>query len=167
MTFRAKIEIAGVNPYVLVSCARAAKVRTNWRRPMPVLVRINGKPETPWHINMMPRGDGSFYLYLHGHVRTASGTKVEDRVTVEIEFDEKYKNGPLHPMPRWFRSALRSNPPALEAWNKLSPSRKKEVLRYFAGLKSEAARERNLARAISVLSGSAERFMGRLWVAGE
>src|SRR5436853_5166 len=55
---------------------------------------------------MMPVGDGSFYLYLHGDVRKASGTKVGDRVRVEAGFDSKYRNGPQHPVPSWFRSAL-------------------------------------------------------------
>jgi uncharacterized protein YdeI (YjbR/CyaY-like superfamily) len=49
------------------------------------------------------------------------------------------------------------------AWNALSPSRKKEILRYFANLKSRDARERNIRRAVAVLSGSPERFMGRSW----
>ena len=134
---------------------------------MPVLVRVNGEPKKPWRINMMPRGDGSFYLYLHGHVRAASGTKVTDRVTIELDFDEKHRNGPLHPMPRWFQAALKANPEAKSSWSKLPPSRKKEVLRYFAGLKSEEARFRNLERAIHVLNGNADRFMGRLWKDGK
>ncbi len=45
---------------------------------------------------MMPIGDGSFYLYLHGSVRKASNTKVGDKVSVEIEFDSEYQNGPMH-----------------------------------------------------------------------
>ncbi len=167
MKFRGTIKIVGVNPYVHVSRIRAARLRAGWRRPMPVLVRINGEPKKPWRINMMPKGDGSFYLYLHGHVRKASGTKVEDHVTVEIEFDHQYRNGPQHPLPKSFRSALLEHPEAKKAWTKLSPSRKKEILRYFASLKSEAARSRNIERAIHVLSGSRERFMGRLWSEGK
>lgn len=81
---------------------------------------------------MMPAGDGSFYLYLNGDVRKASGTAVGDRVRVEIEFDAAYKNGPQHPMPRWFRQALAENPLASKNWTALPPSRKKEILRYFA-----------------------------------
>ncbi|HEX5316321.1 MAG TPA: DUF1905 domain-containing protein, partial [Candidatus Kapabacteria bacterium] len=71
LSFQATIKIQGINPYVIVSAARAAKLRPG-RKAMPVLVRINGKPEKAWRINLMPRGDGSFYLYLHGAVRKAS-----------------------------------------------------------------------------------------------
>ena len=67
--FRSLIEIENINPYVLVSARRAARIRKGWRKPLPVRVRVNGKPEKPWRINLMPVGDGSFYLYLHGDVR--------------------------------------------------------------------------------------------------
>jgi hypothetical protein len=51
----------------------------------------------------------------------------------------------------------------LKNWTALIPSRKKEILRYFAGLGSPDARARNLARALQVLAGESGRFMGRVW----
>ena len=167
LRFRAVMKIDGVNPYVLISAERASKLQPNWRKPMPVLVQINGQPQEPWRINMMPIGDGSFRLYLHEKVRKASSTGVGDRVEVEVRFDGKYKGGPAHPMPVWFRAALGKNSVARKNWEALIPSRKKEILRYFASLKSAEARERNLARAIRVLSGKGERFMARSWSEGK
>jgi len=166
LKFSAVVKILGINPYVIVSAARAAKLRPG-RMAMPVRVRINGMPPKAWRINMMPRGDGSFYLYLHGVVRKVSGTKVGDRVEVEVELDREYRNGPMHPMPAEFRARLAKNLAAKRAWDELIPSRKKEVLRYFAGLKSEEARARNLERAMHVLSGNTARFMGREWKGGK
>jgi hypothetical protein len=163
LRFRSVIEINGINPFVLVSAKRAARLRKGWRKPMPVLVRVNGKPEKAWRINLMPVGDGSFYCYLHAYVRKASRTKVGDTVSVELEFDGAYKNGPMHPLPSWFKAALNKNRIARSAWEKLSPSRKKELLRYFSRLKSSEAQERNLERAIHVLAGGKARFMGRAW----
>jgi hypothetical protein len=163
LRFRSMIEMNGINPYVLVSAKRAMRIRKGWRKPMPVLVRVNGKPEKAWRINLMPIGDGSFYCYLHGDVRNASRTKVGDTVSVELAFDDAYKNGPLHPMPSWFKTALNKYWPARAAWGKLSPSRKKELLRYFSRLKSAEAQQRNLQRAIHVLAGGKARFMGRSW----
>jgi len=159
--FVAIIKMRGINPFILVSASRAMAIQPGWRKPLPVLVRINGKPKDPWHINMMPAGDGSFYLYLHGDIRKASGTAAGDRVRVQIEFDAAYKNGPQHPMPKWFKQALAANPQAMTNWTALIPSRKKEILRYFSRLTSPAARARNLVRAISVLSGEPGRFMAR------
>jgi bacteriocin resistance YdeI/OmpD-like protein/uncharacterized protein DUF1905 len=164
--FTAVIKIRDVNPFILVSALRANAVKPGWRKPLPVLVRINGAPADAWHINMMPVGDGSFYLYLHGDIRKASGRAVGDRVRVEIEFDASYRNGPQHPMPRWFKQALGANSQAMKNWTALIPSRKKEILRYFSRLNSPDARARNLAKALHVLSGDTGRFMGRAWKNG-
>ena len=167
ITFSAVMKITGLNPYVLVSPARVTALHKNWRKPMPVLVQINGQPDPPWHINMMPVGDGSFYLYLHESVRKASDTKVGDRVDVWVAFDEEYRNGPMHPMPDWFQKELDANPTASAAWEALPPSRQKEVLRYFAWLKSDEAKARNLERVMHVLSGKPGRFMARDWQDGK
>jgi len=132
------------------------------------LVRINGEPAEAWRINMMPVGDGSFYLYLHGDVRKASGTAVGDRVRVEIEFDASYRNGPQHPMPTWFRRGLAGNPLARKNWKALTPSRRKEVLRYFSRLSSPEARTRKPGespwRCFSGESGAV--YWGRAWKKG-
>lgn len=165
-TFTAAIKIRGINPFILVSAVRANAIKPGWRKPLPVLVRINGKPESAWRINMMPVGDGSFYLYLRGDVRNASDTKVGDRVRVEIDFDASYQNGPQHPMPQWFKQGLLGNPQAMKNWKALAPSRKKEILRYISGLKSPDARARNLSKALHVLSGETGRFMARTWENG-
>lgn len=165
--FRAKIEIYDGNPYVLVSSERATRLQKNWHRPMPVIIQINEQPNPAWRINMMPIGDGSFYLYLHGDVRKASKTKVGDTVNVDVVFDESYKNGPMHPMPNWFQEALEENDTAKNNWAKLPPSRQKEILRYFSWLKSDEAKKRNLAKAIDVLNGEEGRFMARSWKDGK
>jgi hypothetical protein len=160
------IEIRGVNPFVAVSASQASTLKPGWRKPLPVLVRINGDSAIAWRTNMMPDGNGNFYLYLHGNMRKASGTKVGDRVRVEIEFDAAYRNGPQHPMPKWFRQALDGNAQAKKNWSALIPSRKKEILRYLSRLVSADARIRNQAQALLVLSGQDGRFMGRAWKNG-
>lgn len=99
-------------------------------------------------------------------MRKISGTSVGDRVSVQIDFDASYRNGPQHPMQTWFKQALAASPEAKKNWRKLIPSRKKEILRYFSRLNSAGARARNLARALRVLSGGTGRFMGRAWEAG-
>jgi hypothetical protein len=132
---------------------------------MPVLVRIDGAPEKPWRINLMPKGDGAFFLYLHGQVRKASGTRVGSRVLVELAFDEGYRPGPGR-MPAYLASALKANPKAAAAYRSLSPSRQKELVRHFARLKSAEAKARNLEAALRVLSGEKGRFMARDWEGG-
>ena len=66
-------------------------------------------------------------------------------------------------MPKWFRDALEGNHRAQKNWDALTPSRQKEILRYLAQLKSSEARDRNLGKALKVLSGDEGRFMARAW----
>ena len=106
MKFTARIQLRGINPYVLVDAVRAGRIKPGWKRAMPVLIRINGEPDPAWPINMMPVGDGSFYLYLDATVRLASGTAVGDRVEVTIDFDEGYQTGPQHAMLPEFAAQL-------------------------------------------------------------
>lgn len=156
MNFRARIEIRGINPYVRVSAARAEQIKAGWRRPLPALVRVNGHPKAkPWRINMMPAGNGDFYLYLAGVVRSASRTKVGDMVSVAVEFDAEYRGGPLTPMPRGLRAALKRDADAMRAWEALTPSSKKEVIRYLAALKSPEALKRNVVKFADQLAGRA------------
>ena len=167
ISFEAVIEIRGINPFVEVNAAWAEALKAGWRKPLPVVVRINGKPVRGHRINMMSAGNGSFYLYLNGIVREAAEASVGDRVTVELEWDADYRGGPQHPMPTSLRTALKKDPKAWQNWTALTPSRKKEILRYFAGLKSPEARERNLLKALKVLSGEPGRFMARTWKDGK
>ncbi|MDH5821959.1 YdeI/OmpD-associated family protein [Luteimonas sp. RD2P54] len=158
--------LVGINPYVPVTAAQAAKLKQHWRGPMPVRYRIDGRPRTPWRINMMPYGDGSFCLYLHAAARAAAETQVGDEIEVELTFDDAYHAGPVDPMPAWFEDALSLDRAAGEAWEALTPSLQKEILRYFARLKSPQAQERNLHKALHVLAGGEGRFLARDWRAG-
>jgi hypothetical protein len=152
VAINAKMEINGVNPFVRVSAKNATRLKPNWRRPLPVRIRVNGQPNPPWRINLMPIGDGSFYLYLHADVRKASGTQVGDVVNVQIQLDREYKRGPAPVMPVWFAAALKRNARANRGWKRLTPSRQKEIARYLSGLKSEAAQQRNLQKVLGMLA---------------
>ena len=165
--FQATIKIRGINPYVRVNARIASQLKKSWRKPLPVTVRINELPRKPWRINLMPVGDGSFYLYLHESVRNASRSKVGDRVTVDLSFDDRYRSGPAYPVPALLRVALKKNGAAKSVWDALIPSRKKEIVRYFAMLKSPEAKTRNMERIMRVLGGATARFMGRTWKGGK
>jgi hypothetical protein len=167
LVLRAVVELTGVNPYVRVGSDQSALLKAGWRRPMPVVVRINGAPHKLWRTNMMPVGKGAFNLYFHGEMRTASQTAVGDIVALELWFDEEYVDGPQHPLPPWFQTALDLNGAARANWERLPPSRQKELLRYFDRLKSAEAIERNMNAVLHVLAGNTGHYMGRDWVDGK
>jgi hypothetical protein len=127
---------------------------------------INEGPTTPWRTNLTPSGDGSFRLYLHGATRKTANIGVGDKVRIGIEVDNDYYSNPAHPMPQWFQAALDTDSVINDNWLRLSPSQRKEVVRYLGSLKSQDARERNPQRALRVLRGESGRFLGRNWVDG-
>lgn len=129
---------------------------------MPVIVRINGTGDA-WRTHVMPTGAGRFRLYLHGAMRKSAGVEVGDEVDVGVSFDAHYRSGPVHPMPASFAGGLHRSPAARSAWRALPASQKKEMLRYFAGLKSAQALDRNITRALRVLADGRGRFLGRSW----
>jgi Bacteriocin-protection, YdeI or OmpD-Associated/Domain of unknown function (DUF1905) len=167
LVLTAAIELTGVNPYVRVGADQAALLGPGWRRPMPVVLRINREQSWLWRTNMMPVGEGAFNLYLHGEMRKASQTAVDDLVSLEVWFDDAYVNGPQHPVPAWFQAALDLDSSARANWELLPPSRQKELLRYFDRLQSAEAIERNLNAVLHVLAGNPGHYMGRDWAEGK
>lgn len=157
------MEIIGVNPFIMVSAWDASQLRRNRRGPIPVRFRVKAKSTRTWRINLMPIGDGRFRLFLNENIRKESNLRVGDIVDIEAQFDGQYRNGPLHSMPDWFADELSCNRRAKRGWTQLAPSRQKEILRYFAQLKTPEARRRNAQRAVNVLAGSPGRFMARSW----
>jgi len=167
LVLTALIELTGVNPYARVGADQAELLGSGWRRPMPVVVRIDPAPDRLWRTNLMPVGEGAFNLCLHGQMREASQTAVGEIVALELWFDEAYVNGPQHPFPAWFQAALDLDSAARANWERLPPSRQKELLRYFDRLKSAEAIDRNLTRALHVLAGNRGHYMGRDWADGK
>jgi hypothetical protein len=161
--FRARILIKGINPFIIVSQKRAKILGVQSRGAAPITVRVNGAPQGGVKTNLMPRGDGSFYLYLNATMRKAGQSDVGKVVDLHLAADPTYRAGPAHPMPALFIAALANDAAAAEGWSKLAPSRKKEILRYFATLKAPTTLERNVVKAIEVLSGKRARFMARQW----
>ena len=72
----------------------------------------------------------------------------------------------FEPRPAVLASTRLGNAVAAANWEKLPPSRKKEVLRYLARLQAPAVRQSNLERLLAVLGGEEGRYMARQWKNG-
>jgi len=62
--FTAVIKMRDGTPYVLVSAARATAIKPGWRKPLPVLVRINNQSANAWRINMIPSRQQEILRYF-------------------------------------------------------------------------------------------------------
>lgn len=155
-SFKAKIEIIGVNPFVFLP-ARVLKAiyiqAGKDKGPIPVRGTIDGHP----YIQTLVKYSGDWRLYINGPMLKDAGKHMGDFTTLTIEFDTESRVIPMHPK---LDKALKENTKAKEAFDKLTPSRQKEIVRYISFLKTEASVDKNVSRAISFLMGN-ERFVGR------
>ena len=152
----AKIQIIGVNPYVLLPYPILKYLFQKSGKDIgaiPVQLKIGGKD----FIQNLVKYSGKWRLYLNGPMRKAAGKDVGDAIDIKIDFDPKPRTTQVHPK---LKKAFKENPGAKKAFEKLSPSRQKEILRYINFLKSEEAVDKNVRRAIAHLTGS-KPFVGR------
>jgi len=76
--------------------------------------------------------------------------KLGDLVRIEVEYDPRPREVP---MPEKLAIALRKDKKAKAAFDTLSPSRQKEILKYPGFLKSEESIDRNVDRVLKHLRG--------------
>ncbi len=155
-TFKAKIDIIGINPFVFLPASVLSGIQKQANKtkgPIRVKVTIDGHDFT----QTLVKYSGDWRLYINGPMLKAANKKVGDTITVKIEFDPSEKTVLMNPK---LETALSQNVKAKKVFNSLSPSRQNEIVRYISNLKSEAAIEKNVVRAVQFLLGR-ERFIGR------
>lgn len=171
LRFSETIFIINGNPYVrppdaiLERIFQQADKKTS---PITIYGKINGASFR----QSLVRYQGDWRLYVNIIMANAAKIRfsksiteiVGRKVSFEIEFD---RNPPIYEMVPFLKEALDKNSVAKDNWEKLTPSRQKEVLRYFSLLKSNEAKKRNLHKIMHVLTGKEERFMARTWKDGK
>ena len=156
MSFRAELQIIDGNPYVSVPepiLAELFEAAGRKKSPIPIRGSINGRP----YQQTLVRFRGAWRLYVNMQMLDDSPRRVGEGLEVDVTFDPSDRT---IQMPSKLDAALRGNPQAREAFGGLSPSRQKEIIRYIASLKTDAAVDRNVERAIGFLIGK-NRFVGR------
>jgi len=155
-SFSAKIYIIGLNPHVLLPSPVLKYIFQKAGKDkgaIPIQLKIGGKD----FIQNLVKYNGKWRLYLNGPMRKEAGKDVGDMIDVQIDFDPKPRTTPVHPK---LKKAFKENPTAKKAFEKLNPSRQKEILRYINFLKSEESVDKNVQKAITHLT-SGKPFIGR------
>ena len=147
--FSAKVGKIDINPYVQVPDDILLKLQKDAKKdkaPIPVKGTLQGKP----FLANVVRYRGMWRLYLNTPMRQAANVDVGDQVTVGLQVDNAPRTVPV---PRKFTLALSKNKQAKESFEKLAPSRQKEILRYLNSLKQPETLERNIEKVIQFLKG--------------
>lgn len=155
-TFTATLEIIGVNPYVSVPekiLKQLMKEAGREKGPLPICGQVNEKA----YRQTLVKYRGAWRLYINTSMLRHSPQRIGERLTISVAYDAIDRSIAMHPA---LQKALDANAIAGERFKSLSPSRKHEIVRYIASLKTEASVERNIQKAIDFLSGKG-RFVGR------
>ncbi len=154
--FKAILDIIFGNPFVYLpdEVLEGIFEEANRRKGyIPVKGAINGKSFK----QTLVKYSGAWRLYINMKMLKGSPRRVGEEIEVEIELD--YSDRTIKPHPKLLK-ALAENKKANEVFEKMPPSRRKEIIRYIDNLKTEESIDRNIKRAISFLLGKCS-FVGR------
>ncbi|MFD0751608.1 YdeI/OmpD-associated family protein [Mucilaginibacter calamicampi] len=155
-TFKARLDIIGINPFVFVPQDILLALFTEAGKDMghiPVCGLVNGKPFE----QTLLRYEGEWRLYINTTMLSHSPKRIGEILEVSIDIDKRDRT--LYPHPD-LTEALSRNKEAEAVFNSLPPSRRKEIIRYIASLKTSESRAKNIQLAIGFLLGK-NRFMAR------
>lgn len=156
--FTAKLEKIGINPFVFVPenvlNLLFDKAGTD-KGKIPVLLAVNNGPEYP---QTLLRFRGAWRLYINTVILPRSPERIGELLTVHIRFNPVTEQ--LLPHPKLIQ-ALQDNVEALDVFNRIRPSLRKEIIKYISFLKTEESIDRNIERAVLFLTGKGS-FVGRV-----
>jgi hypothetical protein len=156
--FTAKISKIGINPYVGLPedvLNTLFKQADKNKGPIPVRGTLDGKRFK----QTLVKYQGAWRLYLNTQMRQAAGIDVGDDTKVEIEFDPEPRIVPIHPK---FSRALSKNKEAKASFEKLAPSRQREILCYLNSMKTDESLVRNIEKVIQHLLGQKPKGLSAL-----
>lgn len=145
-TFRTTLEATGGNNVAIVVPEDVVAAFGRGKR-VPVTVTIDGDHTYPNTISSM---GGRFLLSFNAATRAATGRGAGDEVEVRLDADDAPRT--VDP-PAELAAELAKDPAAAAAWEAWSNSRKKEHATSIASAKTEATRERRVAKALEALRG--------------
>ena len=148
-SYSARIAKISINPYMHVPedvLNGLFEQSGKTKGPIPVRGTINGKRFK----QTLVKYQGAWRLYINGEMRQAAGVDVGDEAHIKIEFDPEPR---IESIPTKFGNALSNNKAARTAFEKLAPSRQKEMLRYLNSMRTEASLERNIEKIVQHLQG--------------
>lgn len=137
-SFSATILKIGINPYVGIPeeiLHELFRKSDKTKGPLPVRGKLKGNKFKQTVVKYR----GTWRLYLNTPMRRSAGIDVGDLARIKVEFDPEPRIVPMHPI---LRRALLKDKGARTVFEKLSPSRQKEILRYLSFLKTEASAKR-------------------------
>lgn len=157
ISFKAPLEIIGINPFVFIPEEYLAIIFTKSGKNkghIPLQVSVNGAAYLP---QTLLRYQGEWRLYINTKMLKDSPKRIQEVLTITLKLDNRNRSIDTPPQ---LLEAMQKNPAALQVFESLTPSLRKEIVRYIAQLKTDESRERNVRKAVDFLLGNGS-FVGR------
>ncbi|GHN00110.1 hypothetical protein WSM22_15990 [Cytophagales bacterium WSM2-2] len=131
--------------YIEISAAQAKKMNPG----VKVSYRVRGKfDQHPFEkIAIMPMGEGSFILPLNAKIRKAIGKKMGDKLTVEMELDNRQIQ-----MSADFMACLKEDPEAMKFFKTLPGSHQRYFSKWIDDAKTMQTRTKRIVMALTAFS---------------
>jgi hypothetical protein len=147
-TFKATVErFAGVGTWTYATVPFDCEKEFGTKGRIRAKGTINGKEI---EAALMPHGDGRHFIILTKEIRDKAKIGVGDTITASLSKDDSKKEVTA---PDDLAKELKKNKPALEYFNSIPPSHKKEYVKWIEEAKKEETRKNRIAKAIEMLSG--------------
>lgn len=141
--FSAKIKKVGINPCVDTPL-RVSRAFAK-RGYIPVRGTLNGKTFTQ---TLVPIGGGRHRLFVNRPMLDSAKVEVGDRIDVTLRLNRAVRE---EPMAAGLAAAMKRSRAATVTWESMTPSRRKEVLRYLNSAKRPETLARNIERVVAML----------------
>ena len=145
--FSAEIRKQGVNPYIDVP-PEVADAFAEFSRAGRIAVE-GSLNDTPFRATLIPIGKDRHRLYVNGGMRTAAGVGVGETVGVRVRGVPPEE---VHALPD-VAAAMAETDGAAIAFDALSPSHRREFLRYIDDARTPATRRKRVQAMIGSLLG--------------
>lgn len=156
-SFKAPLDIIGINPFVFVPetiLHDLFRILHREKGNIAIKVSVN---RSKYHPQTLLRYKGDWRLYINTSMLKDSPKRLGEELMIKIKLDFSERKVNMHPK---LQSALDENREAKAVFDSISPTLRKEIVRYIANLKTENSIVRNTDRAIAFLLGQGS-FIGR------
>ncbi|SIQ71083.1 protein of unknown function [Chryseobacterium sp. RU37D] len=153
-SFIAQLKIIGINPFVYIPEEILNEIFERSGRnksPIPVKGTVNDKE---FRQNLM-KYMGEWRLYINLTMLKNSPKRIGEIIEVFVEYDDSDRIISIHPK---LEKMIKESPMASENFEKLSRSRRLELIRYINNLKTEESINRNIKKILSHLKGETDFF---------
>ena len=133
----------GINPCVDIP----KRVSRGFQRKgyIPVRGTLN---KHPFQATLVPVRNGNYRLFINGKMRKEAKVEVGDEIKIELKFDAQPRTVPMNPP---FEQTLEQNPRARSEFERLTPSRRKDILLYMNALKKPESLQKVIDRVMKSL----------------